>query len=79
MADGHVATIDEDDNNHAPAHDPDILPHNYNDEDVNNLFPQAVAPADPDGSPTDQCICERPTCVKSLTRSTSAIPRRRVS
>ena len=64
MPDGHVATLDEDTNNHGPAHDPDILPHNYNDEDLNSMFPRVVAPEDPDGVPTDQCICGRPTCVK---------------
>ena len=64
MTDGHVATINEDDIIHGPAHDRDILPHSYNDEDLNNLFPQAVAPEDPDGVSTDQCICGRPTCVK---------------
>ena len=49
MTDGLVATLDEDNNNHGPAHDPDILPHNYDDEDLNNLFPRAGAPEDPEG------------------------------
>ena len=64
MTDGHVASLDDDDNNHGPAHDPDILPRSYNDEDPNNLFPRAVAPKDPDGVPTDQCVCGRPTWIK---------------
>ena len=39
-SDGHVASFDhEDDNNHGPAHDPDIVLHNYTDGDLNALFP----------------------------------------
>ena len=47
MPDGHVAALDEDINNHEPAHDPDILPHNYNDEDLSSIFPRAIAPERP--------------------------------
>ena len=61
---GHVAALDDDVNNHGTAHDPDILAHNHSDEDLNSMFPRAVAPEDPDGVPTDQCICSRPTCVE---------------
>ena len=64
LPDGHVATLDDDINNQGPAHDPDILPHNYNDEDLKSMFPRAVAPEDPDGVLTDQCICGRPARVK---------------
>ena len=62
LSEGHVATLDDDINNQGPAHDPDILPQHYNDEDLNNMFPRAVAPEDPDGVPTDCCICCCPTC-----------------
>ena len=65
VPDAHVASLDnDDDSNRGPAHDPDILPHNYDDSDLNNMFPRVVAPQDPDGVPTDQCICCRPSCVK---------------
>ena len=50
---GHVATLDDDINNQGSAHDPDILVHNYDDEDLSTMFPRAVAPEDPDGAPTD--------------------------
>ena len=58
-----VATLDEDTNNQGQTHEPDILPHNYNDEDLKSMFPGAVAPEDPDEVPTDQCISGRPTRV----------------
>ena len=64
LSDGDVATLDDDINNQGPAYDPDILPYNYIDDDLNSMLLRAVAPEDPDGVPTDCCICCRPTCVK---------------
>ena len=61
---GHVLTLVDDVSSYPPAHGPDILPHNYNSWDLNSMFPRAAAPEDPDGVPTDQFICGRPSCVK---------------
>ena len=60
----HLATLADDINKQGPAHDPDILLHNYNDEDLNSMFPRAVASEDPDGVPTYCCICCLRTCAK---------------
>ena len=72
MVDGHVATLDDDTNNHELALDPDIFPRNYNDEDLNSMIPRAVALEDPGGVPTDQCICGRPTCVRCFPQQAQA-------
>ena len=64
--DGHAATIDNDNDNDAgPAHDPDVIPHTYATDDLEALFPRAVAPVDLDGASPDQCICCRPGCSNS--------------
>ena len=63
-SDGRFASLDADDDNRGPAHDPDILPHNYDDGDIDGLFPRAISPEDPDGVPTDQSICCRPSCLR---------------
>jgi hypothetical protein len=59
-----AASVSERDdvNNLSPTHDPDVLPHNYAEEDRDKLFQVAVAPVDPDGTDPLQCICCRPGC-----------------
>ena len=70
--DGHVATLnDEDVNNAGPAHDPDVLPHSYANDDLEQMFPRAIAPDDPEGIAPDHCICCRPGCVKCYPTGTS--------
>ena len=61
--DSHAATIhDDNDNNAGPVHDPDMLPHTYATDDLETLFPRAVAPEDLDGASPEQCICCHPGC-----------------
>ena len=36
--------VHEDDFYHAEMHDPDVLPHEYNNDDIEKLFPRAIAP-----------------------------------
>ena len=61
----HAATVhDDDDNNAEHTHDPDVLSHTYTFDDLEALFPRAVAPEDPYGAPSDQCICCLPGCSK---------------
>ena len=63
--DGHAATVhDDDDNDAGPAHGPDVLPHTYTVDDIEALFPRALAPEDPDGASPDQCIWCAPGCGK---------------
>ena len=65
VPDGRVASLDTtDDNDQGPAHSPVILSHDDHDDDLDKMFPRAVAPEDPERVPTDQCICCRPSCVK---------------
>ena len=45
-------------------HDPDILPHMYDIEEMSKTFETAVAPAELDCAPTGKCICSRPECRK---------------
>ena len=51
---------DEDDDL-SEAHDPAVLPHEYNDEDLEKLFKKAEVPAEVDASSLN-CICSRPEC-----------------
>ena len=59
---GPKAQDPDDDYAHIPLHDPDVLPHEYLQEDLDQLFPLAVAPEEPDGTAPNQCICHRPEC-----------------
>ena len=53
---------DPDSNNQSPAHDPDVLPHLYETDDMNKFFEKAIAPAELDCASTGRCICSRPEC-----------------
>ena len=35
-------------NNNSAAHDPDVLPHIYDDEELDNIFERVIAPAEMD-------------------------------
>ena len=59
-----VGVGDTDANNLSPTHDPDVLPHAYAADDMESLFPVAVAPDDAEGIPRDVCICCKPGCVR---------------
>ena len=58
----HPAAGPEDVNNQSPAHDPDVLPHDYDEEERDRIFEKAVAPVEHDCAPTSRCICSRPEC-----------------
>ena len=49
-------------NNQSEAHDPDVLPHMYEEVDRDRIFEKAVAPDELDCAPTGRCICSRPEC-----------------
>ena len=51
-------------NNKSPMHDPDVLPHMYDPEEMAKTFEVATAPIELDCAPTGRCICSRPTCQK---------------
>lgn len=53
---------DPDTNNRSPMHDPDVLPHMYDPEEMSKTFEVATAPDELDCAPTGRCICSRPTC-----------------
>ena len=55
---------DPDINNKSPMHDPDILPHMYDAEQMSKTCEIATAPVELDCAPTGQCICSRPECRK---------------
>ena len=55
-------------NNLSPSHDPDVLPHAYAVDDMESLFPVAVAPEDAEGIPRDVCICCKPGCGRCYPR-----------
>ena len=49
-------------NNQSTAHDPDVLPHDYASQDMDQIFMKAIVPDDHDGAPASRCICGRPDC-----------------
>ena len=49
-------------NDKSPVHDPDVLPHMYDPEEMARTFEVAAAPSELDCAPTGRCICSRPTC-----------------
>ena len=53
---------DPDANNQSPTHDPDVLPHLYETDDMDKLVEKAIAPAEMDCAPTGRCICSLPEC-----------------
>ncbi len=53
-----------DPNNESMAHDPDVLPHDYNDCDMDEIFFKAVVPDDLEKAPASRCMCGRPDCGK---------------
>jgi hypothetical protein len=57
-----ITQEDADVNNQSPAHDPDVLPHDYEINDLNDVFYKAVVPDDQDCAPSSRCICGRPDC-----------------
>ena len=63
----HVAQMDpavgpDETNNQSPAHDPDVLPHMYDQTERDRIFDKAVAPPEMDCAPTGVCICSKPEC-----------------
>ena len=58
----HMTHDESDANNQSPQHDPDVLPHNYRQCDLDETCPKAVVPDDGDCGPTSRCICGRPDC-----------------
>ena len=60
----NVAQTEADPNNTSRPHDPDVLPHDYNDEDLDEIFYKAVVPGDGDGAAASTCICGRPDCLE---------------
>ena len=60
----NVAQTEADPNNTSRSHDPDVLPHDYNDEDLDEIFYKAVVPGDGDGAAASTCICGRPDCLE---------------
>ena len=56
------ALTSDDPNEQSPAHDPDVLPHAYAEEDLEWLFARAVVPPDDDVALEGRCICSRPNC-----------------
>ena len=52
----------EDVNCQSAMHDPDVLPHMYNVNDMNETFEKAIAPKEADCAPSGRCICGRPEC-----------------
>ena len=58
----HPAAGLEDPNCQSPVHDPDVLPHEYDADELDRLFEKAVAPDELDCAPTSRCICSRPDC-----------------
>jgi hypothetical protein len=51
-----------DPNNRSIAHDPDVLPHAYSEDDMDQIFLRAVVPDDGDSSSAVKCMCSRPEC-----------------
>ena len=49
-------------NNRSIAHDPDVLPHMYDEDDMNDIFLRAVVPDDGDSASATRCMCSRPEC-----------------
>ena len=49
-------------NNQSPAHDPDVLPHDYDQQDLDSTFQKAIVPDDDDAAPVCRCMCGRPSC-----------------
>ena len=52
----------DDTNNESPAHGPDILPHMYEQHDMDKLFMKAEAPEEGDSAPQSRCMCSHPDC-----------------
>ena len=51
-----------DPNNDSTMHDPNVLPHNYDERDLNEIFFRAEVPEDQENSPASRCMCGRPDC-----------------
>ena len=49
-------------NNQSIAHDPDVLPHMYDQTERDRIFDKAVAPPEVNCAPVGACICYRPEC-----------------
>ena len=49
-------------NNQSIAHDPDVLPHMYDQAERDRIFDIALAPPEVDCAPVGKCICYRPEC-----------------
>ena len=49
-------------NDESEMHDPDVLPHMYDEVEMDRIFEKAVAPAELDCAPCNGCICSRPEC-----------------
>ena len=56
------AEVFEDVNCNSAMHDPRVLPHMYNEADMNKTFEKAIAPKEADCAPSGKCICGRPEC-----------------
>ena len=60
---------DHDDSSEHKPHDPSYLPHEFPNDEIEKLFPLAVAATRDDGVPGKiECICSRPECVKCFPR-----------
>ena len=57
-----LAVNTEDVNNASEMHDPDVLPHMYDQREMDRIFEKAEAPAELDCAPSGTCICSRPEC-----------------
>ena len=51
-----------DPNDQSAAHDPDVLPHEYSDHDLEEIFMKAEVPDDCENAPVSRCMCGRPDC-----------------
>ena len=49
-------------NNNSQSHDPDVLPHDYSSNDMDEIFTKAVVPDDDECAPVSACMCSRPDC-----------------
>ena len=61
-ANGVQPAAGQDVNNASEMHDSDVLPHMYDQVEMDRIFEKAEAPAELDCAPTGGCICSRPEC-----------------
>ena len=61
-AEAQTVHCSDDPNNQSTMHDPDVLPHNYEQRDLDAIFFKATAPDDQENAPASKCMCGRPDC-----------------